>query len=123
MTQLNDLFIIIFFKICLSYIKINDMRQSNLLFHFLIFTTLFAINFAQKEPHWLDDRNTIVHLFEWKFTDIADECERFLSKKGYGGVQVSKIISFHNKLIRYFMRVCFILVLVVANQRKCNYSR
>ena len=31
----------------------------------------------------------IVHLFEWKWTDIAQECERFLSKKGFCGVQVS----------------------------------
>lgn len=36
----------------------------------------------------LPDRSTIVHLFEWKWKDIADECERFLAPKGYGGVQV-----------------------------------
>ncbi|RZC41135.1 Alpha-amylase domain containing protein, partial [Asbolus verrucosus] len=34
-------------------------------------------------------RNSIVHLFEWKWSDIAAECERFLSVKGFGGVQVS----------------------------------
>ncbi|XP_030040942.1 alpha-amylase 4N isoform X2 [Manduca sexta] len=37
----------------------------------------------------LPDRSTIVHLFEWKWNDIADECERFLGPKGYGGVQIS----------------------------------
>ncbi|CAG9786604.1 unnamed protein product [Diatraea saccharalis] len=37
----------------------------------------------------LPDRTTIVHLFEWKWKDIADECERFLAPKGYGGVQIS----------------------------------
>ncbi|CAG5008916.1 unnamed protein product [Parnassius apollo] len=37
----------------------------------------------------LPDRSTIVHLFEWKWNDIADECERFLAPKGYGGVQIS----------------------------------
>ncbi|CAH0398446.1 unnamed protein product [Chilo suppressalis] len=37
----------------------------------------------------LPDRTTIVHLFEWKWRDIADECERFLAPKGYGGVQIS----------------------------------
>lgn len=31
----------------------------------------------------------IVHLFEWKWTDIANECEQFLSKYKYGAVQVS----------------------------------
>ncbi|KAK4876349.1 hypothetical protein RN001_012771 [Aquatica leii] len=45
--------------------------------------------FAQKNPHWVDNRNTIVHLFEWKWNDIADECERFLQYKGYAGVQIS----------------------------------
>ncbi|CAH2048503.1 unnamed protein product, partial [Iphiclides podalirius] len=35
--------------------------------------------------HW----SSIVHLFEWKWRDIADECERFLGPKGFGGVQIS----------------------------------
>ncbi|XP_057336494.1 alpha-amylase A-like [Microplitis mediator] len=46
---------------------------------------------GQKNPHYKDDRDTMVHLFEWKFQDIADECERFLGPMGYGGVQVSPI--------------------------------
>ncbi|XP_011141982.2 alpha-amylase A [Harpegnathos saltator] len=33
----------------------------------------------------------MVHLFEWKWQDIAKECEQFLGPKGYGGVQVSPI--------------------------------
>ncbi|XP_069131143.1 alpha-amylase-like [Argopecten irradians] len=40
------------------------------------------------DPH-CSGKQVIVHLFEWKWTDIADECERFLSKKGYCGVQIS----------------------------------
>nr|APU94147.1 alpha-amylase [Sinonovacula constricta] len=40
------------------------------------------------DPH-CDGKQTIVHLFEWKWADIALECERFLSKKGFCGVQVS----------------------------------
>ncbi|XP_058813375.1 alpha-amylase-like isoform X2 [Topomyia yanbarensis] len=35
------------------------------------------------------NRSVIVHLFEWKWNDIADECERFLAPSGYAGVQVS----------------------------------
>lgn len=31
----------------------------------------------------------MIHLFEWKWTDIAAECERFLGPNGYAGVQVS----------------------------------
>ncbi|WP_406664694.1 carbohydrate-binding module family 20 domain-containing protein [Gallaecimonas sp. GXIMD1310] len=30
-----------------------------------------------------------VHLFEWKWTDVAQECEQFLGPKGYAAVQVS----------------------------------
>jgi alpha-amylase len=36
---------------------------------------------AQKNPNVVDGRSGIVHLFEWKFSDIADECERFLASK------------------------------------------
>ncbi|XP_038066970.1 alpha-amylase-like [Patiria miniata] len=35
------------------------------------------------------DRQAMVHLFEWKWTDIADECERYLAPNGFGGVQIS----------------------------------
>ena len=32
---------------------------------------------------------TFVHLFEWKWSDVATECEQFLGPKGYSAVQVS----------------------------------
>ena len=32
---------------------------------------------------------TFVHLFEWKWQDVATECETFLGPKGYAAVQVS----------------------------------
>jgi alpha-amylase len=32
---------------------------------------------------------TFVHLFEWKWTDIARECETFLGPKGFSAVQIS----------------------------------
>ena len=34
------------------------------------------------------NRVAIVHLFEWKWSDVAAECERFLAPMGYCGVQV-----------------------------------
>ncbi|XP_042220003.1 alpha-amylase-like [Homarus americanus] len=40
-------------------------------------------------PSCADGRQTIVHLFEWKWTDIAQECERFLADAGFCAVQVS----------------------------------
>lgn len=44
---------------------------------------------AQWNTNFADGRQTIVHLFEWKWDDIANECERFLSPNGFAGVQVS----------------------------------
>lgn len=44
---------------------------------------------AQWDPHWLPNRSAIVHLFEWKWSDIASECENFLAPNGFGGVQIS----------------------------------
>ena len=32
---------------------------------------------------------TFVHLFEWSWQDVAQECETFLGPKGYAAVQVS----------------------------------
>lgn len=48
---------------------------------------LAGIN-SEHNPNQWDNRNTIVHLFEWKWDDIAAECENFLAPKGYAGVQV-----------------------------------
>jgi len=33
--------------------------------------------------------DVFVHLFEWRWADIARECEEFLGPKGYAGVQIS----------------------------------
>lgn len=54
----------------------------------LIFTSFLAIALAFKDPHYVGNRTTMVHLFEWKFCDIAKECEDFLGPMGYAGVQV-----------------------------------
>lgn len=61
----------------------------------LFFPQLFnKINVQSDErnfsnPHFVKGHGGIVQLFEWKWKDIARECEDFLSKKSYGGVQVS----------------------------------
>ncbi|XP_067633572.1 alpha-amylase 1-like [Eurosta solidaginis] len=41
--------------------------------------------------YFLPNRTGIVQLFEWKFVDIAKECEEFLGPHGYAGVQVSPV--------------------------------
>ncbi|XP_029819083.1 pancreatic alpha-amylase [Manacus vitellinus] len=52
---------------------------------------LAAVGFCwgQYNPNTLSKRTSIVHLFEWRWADIALECERYLAPNGFGGVQVS----------------------------------
>ncbi|XP_025899671.1 pancreatic alpha-amylase-like isoform X1 [Nothoprocta perdicaria] len=44
---------------------------------------------AQFKPNTGPGRTSIVHLFEWRWADVALECERFLAPHGFGGVQIS----------------------------------
>lgn len=53
----------------------------------LVLALLTLVTTAQKSPPGGDTR-PIVHLFEWRWSDVAAECERFLAPYGYGGVQV-----------------------------------
>jgi len=55
----------------------------------LILVALFGLSLAQHNPNTKQGRTSIVHLFEWRWADIAEECERFLAPNGFGGVQVS----------------------------------
>ncbi|KAL4216996.1 alpha-amylase [Mactra antiquata] len=41
------------------------------------------------DPHCAPGRDTVVHLFEWKWNDIKAECTRFLGPRGFCAVQVS----------------------------------
>ncbi|KAG4073443.1 hypothetical protein HA402_000667 [Bradysia odoriphaga] len=54
-----------------------------------IYAAFAATVLGQKDPNFVFGRNGIVHLFEWKYSDIALECERFLAPKGFAGVQIS----------------------------------
>ncbi|XP_032885054.1 pancreatic alpha-amylase-like [Amblyraja radiata] len=44
---------------------------------------------GQYDPNMVAGTTTIVHLFEWRWTDIAAECERYLAPNGFGAVQIS----------------------------------
>lgn len=63
---------------------------------FKLFYLIEAVLGAYTDPH-CQGKQVIVHLFEWKWSDIANECERYLGKKGFCGVQVSKhaVITHH----------------------------
>ena len=60
-----------------------------IIFVFSIFAFIQKIVDSTKDPLTVDGRSVFTHLFEWKWTDIAAECERFLGPKGFGGIQVS----------------------------------
>ncbi|KAL7646603.1 UNVERIFIED_CONTAM: hypothetical protein RMT77_001854 [Armadillidium vulgare] len=55
----------------------------------LLLSAIFASSSAQYHDAFCDGKTVIVHLFEWKWSDIAAECERFLAAAGFCGVQVS----------------------------------
>ncbi|XP_014794989.1 PREDICTED: pancreatic alpha-amylase-like isoform X2 [Calidris pugnax] len=48
-----------------------------------------GVCWAQYNPNIQAGRTSIVHLFEWRWVDIALECERYLAPNGFGGVQIS----------------------------------
>ncbi|KAH8372746.1 hypothetical protein KR009_004293, partial [Drosophila setifemur] len=52
---------------------------------------ILAVASAQFNTQYAAGRSGMVHLFEWKWDDIAAECENFLGPKGFAGVQVSPV--------------------------------
>lgn len=53
---------------------------------------LAALSIPRRAPAaWAQaaPRTAFVHLFEWKWTDIAKECENYLGPRGFAAVQVS----------------------------------
>ncbi|XP_045522024.1 alpha-amylase 2-like isoform X2 [Pieris brassicae] len=63
--------------------------QMEKLFALITFATCLLVTSAYKNPYYAEGRSVIVHLFEWKWDDIALECERFLGPRGFGGIQIS----------------------------------
>lgn len=57
---------------------------------FLLLSAM-GLCWAQYAPNTKPGRTSIVHLFEWRWVDIALECERYLAPKGFGGVQVGAV--------------------------------
>lgn len=88
---------------------------------------------GQKDPNVASDRSAIVHLFEWKFDDIAAECERFLAPRGYAGVQVLAALTDvafvtinirdkHNSYFRLFTFISnFILFSLMVKFPNCPF--
>jgi hypothetical protein len=56
---------------------------------YFLLLSVIGLCWAQYSPNTQQGRTSIVHLFEWRWADIAKECERYLAPHGFGGVQVS----------------------------------
>lgn len=54
----------------------------------VVFISVVTLIYGQHDPNFKHNRRAIVQLFEWKFADIAQECETFLGKNSFAGVQV-----------------------------------
>ena len=50
----------------------------------LLLLSLSSCCWALYDPN-CNGKQVMVHLFEWKWTDIAAECERYLAGAGYCG--------------------------------------
>ncbi|KAJ8409556.1 hypothetical protein AAFF_G00229570 [Aldrovandia affinis] len=71
-------------KLRLSLYSITEVKMK-----VFILTLFLRLSLAQHDPHTKHGRTSIVHLFEWRWADIAQECERYLAPNGFGGVQIS----------------------------------
>ncbi|KAK9680363.1 Alpha amylase, catalytic domain [Popillia japonica] len=98
---------------------------------FLAVIALFGQCQTQLDENMWENRNTIVQLFEWKWNDIADECENFLQHQGYGGVQVSppneNVIIPNRPWWERYQPISYILITRSGNEtefsdmvRRCN---
>lgn len=63
----------------------------------LLFVLIGAAH-SQWDTNFQPGRAGIVHLFEWHWDTIADECENLLGPAGFGGVQVTSRFTHIDKL-------------------------
>lgn len=85
----------------------------------LILWAVAVVAHAYKNPYYAAGRSTMVHLFEWKWDDIAAECERFLGPRGFGGVQVRRVyITYYFLLFTLFRYSMLVLFSLAAHIKK-----
>ena len=69
--------------------RLGRMSFLAILFVFLFLWIGTAVEEDETAVSAAEPRTVFVHLFEWKWSDIAQECENFLGPKGFSAVQVS----------------------------------
>ena len=57
----------------------------------LVLSAILALTHAQYfgDYNCVEGRDVFVHLFEWRWADVARECEEYLADAGFCAVQVS----------------------------------
>ncbi|XP_065336314.1 alpha-amylase A-like [Cloeon dipterum] len=50
-----------------------------------------SVAHGQYDLHTWPNRSTIVHLFEWRWEDVARECEDYLAPNNFAGIQLSPV--------------------------------
>ena len=94
------------------YCILNTLKISTLYFNKSQFNIFLCLQIqAYIEPN-CNGKQVLVHLFEWSWDSIAQECENFLGPKGFCGVQVSQNLSLVNynnfKINRKMLKMCFL---------------
>jgi alpha-amylase len=98
---------------------------------FVALVSLIAVANAQFNTHQWGGRSGMVHLFEWKWNDIARECENFLAPNGFAGVQISppneNIVASNRPWWERYQPVSYKLITRSGNEaafadmtRRCN---
>lgn len=67
----------------------NNKRSFVIFLSFILHYS--CANYVNYLPNFKAAHTGIVHLFEWKFNDIANECEQYLGPNGFGGVQLPPV--------------------------------
>ena len=73
-------------------IKKNDLTRKNHATKNMLTKTILAASLLvglNGQIQAASQPTTFVHLFEWNWQDVAQECEQYLGPKGYAAVQVS----------------------------------
>lgn len=90
-----------------------------------LFLTALLIGsaFGQWSPNFADDRYGIVHLFEWHWGTIADECENFLGPNKVGGVQVSRFDKYHVEIAIRIFRVFYQRLVWILDPKCLSHNK
>ncbi|XP_061489842.1 alpha-amylase 1-like isoform X2 [Rhineura floridana] len=68
--------------------RTSQSAKDNMKSLLLLLVAAFGLCWSQYKSSPTPVRTSIVHLFEWRWVDVALECERYLAPNGFAGVQV-----------------------------------